>query len=191
MEIIDKIKKLWDERGYEIILGLCIAFILIFSLYRKITGGRGTWSTKYQSPYQFDKKNVPDQQPNRYQPPRESKGETECRRVLEYLFKRPFGKERPDFLRNPVTNGSFNLELDCYNRDLQIAVEYNGEQHYKYIPFFHRNKDSFTNQKYRDELKRRMCRDNGVVLIEVPYTIKLEGIKEYLEKELRKVGYQF
>lgn len=191
MEIIEKFKKLWDERGFEIILGLCVAFILIFALYRKITGGRGTWSTEYQSPYQFDKKNVPDQQPSRYKPPRESKGETECRRILEYLFKRPFGKERPDFLRNPVTGGNQNLELDCYNRELRLAVEYNGRQHYEYIPFFHRNKDAFTNQKYRDELKSRMCRDNGVTLIFVPYTIKLEGIKEYLEKELRKAGYQF
>ena len=74
-------------------------------------------------------------------PPQESKGEKECRKVLENLFNKPFSKSRPDFLRNPVTGGNFNLELDCYNQELSLAVEYNGIQHYKYVPYFHRNND--------------------------------------------------
>ena len=45
------------------------------------------------------------------------------------------------------------------------------------------------NQKYRDELKRRMCNDNMITLIEVPYTVKNENIKSYLIEELYKKGY--
>ena len=72
--------------------------------------------------------------------------------------------------------------MDCYNSDIGLAVEYNGEQHYKYIPFFHQNKEAFKNQLYRDELKRRMCKDAGVTLIEVPYTIPVDEIESYLKK---------
>ena len=111
---------------------------------------------------------------------KDSRGEIECRRVLEKIFKRPFNKIRPNFLNNPVTDGNYNLELDCYNDDLKIAVEYSGRQHYEYTPYFHKNKEAFYNQKYRDELKKRMCKDNGIILIEVPYTVKIENIEQFL-----------
>ena len=118
---------------------------------------------------------------------KDSKGEIECRRFLETIFQVPFPKARPDFLRNPVT--SQNLELDCFNPTLRLGVEYNGQQHYNYTSFFHRNKDAATNQKYRDELKRRMCEENGITLIEVPYTIKLNDIGPFLSLKLRQLGY--
>ena len=53
----------------------------------------------------------------------------------------------------PVTGGNFNLELDCFNKELRIGLEYNGVQHYKYVPYFHKNKEAFLNQKYRDDMK--------------------------------------
>ena len=107
------------------------------------------------------------------------------------MFKKPFNKERPNFLRNPVTGGDFNLELDCFDAELKIAVEYNGIQHYKYIPFFHKNKEAFLNQKYRDDMKRRICKEKGILLIEVPHDIKLENIKDFIETELYRNGIQF
>ena len=128
--------------------------------------------------------------PTKRQPPKESKGETECRRVLQYLFKRQFSKARPDFLRNPVTGGNFNLELDCFDSDMRLAVEYNGVQHYKYIPFFHKNKEAFQNQKYRDFMKEQMCKKAGVTLISVPYTVELGQIKGHLEGALKRSGIQ-
>ncbi len=184
--MFSKIKQIWEERGFEIILGLCIAFILIYALFRKITGGKGTWSKKQYYSIPTSRDNKP-----RRQPPIESKGEAECRRVLQYLFKRRFDKARPDFLRNPVTGGHFNLELDCFDPELKIAVEYNGVQHYKYVPYFHKNKEAFLNQKYRDQMKRQKCKENGILLIEVPNTMKLEDIKGFLEKELRRKGIHF
>lgn len=117
-------------------------------------------------------------------PPKESKGELECRRVLEKIFKKPFPKARPNILSNSVTGGN-NLELDCYNSELKIAAEYNGQQHYNFIPYFHKNKEAFLNQKYRDELKRRMCADNKIFLIEVPYTVKVEKIESFILEKLK------
>ena len=173
------------DYSFELIFGVCIALIILFSIYRKYKGEKGSWSTKYfydskTSSSLVDKN---DFKTNRVRT--DSKGEIECRRVLEKIFNKPFNKARPNFLNNPVTGGNFNLELDCYNEELKIAVEMNGQQHYKYVPFFHKNYEAFLNQKYRDDMKRRMCKDENIILIEVPYTVKLENIERFIKDELR------
>lgn len=179
----DKLKKLWEERGFEIVLGLCVAFLIIFGLWRKLTGKKGTWSSNYTYAQPMS------QAPAARAPPRESKGELECRNVLESLFGKSFAKARPGFLNNPVTGGHHNLELDCFNPDLRLACEYNGVQHYQYVPYFHRNKEAFRNQQYRDFMKATMCKENGVTLITVPHTVDVGLIRGYLMKELQKLGY--
>lgn len=112
-------------------------------------------------------------------------GEEECRRIMEELTGKSFQKHRPDFLKNPVTGQC--LELDLYNADLKLAVEYNGKQHYEYNEYMHQgSRDKFRNQQYRDYIKTQLCRENGVYLITVPYNVKRHDIKNYLMKEVRK-----
>jgi hypothetical protein len=107
-----------------------------------------------------------------------SAGETECRRVAEFLTGYKFPTARPDFLRNEITNT--NLEIDCFCAELAIGIEYNGRQHYEYIPHFHQSKDAFYNMKYRDQIKKQLCEKNGITLIIVPYTIKIEDIEAFI-----------
>ena len=116
-----------------------------------------------------------------------SKGENECRRCIELITKKQFMKIRHPKLKNPVT-GSF-LELDCYNDDLRLGIEYQGQQHYKYIPHFHKTKAEFQLQKYRDWIKKKLCEEEGIKLIEVPYDIKVKDIHEYLEDEYKKFRF--
>ena len=186
----DKLKNIFkiivkDKFLLWLLLGIIV--IGMFGIYHYSTNNTGSWSKYLIMPQtQYDN---PKNYKTQTKKSKDSSGEIECRKVLEEIFKVPFKKARPDFLNNPVTGGDFNLELDCYSPDLNLAVEYNGQQHYKFIPFFHKNKESFYNQKYRDELKRRMCKDNMITLIEVPYTVKVENIKKYLIQELFKKGF--
>lgn len=184
--MFSKLIDMWNNHGFEIILGLSVAFILIVGFYYFLKGKKGSFSKRVYIPTALRGKSTYNRSSSGKT---DSKGETECRKVLEYIFRKPFNKARPDFLRNPVTGGNFNLELDCYNESLRLAVEYNGAQHYKYIPYFHRNKEHFVNQKYRDDMKRRICREKGICLIEVPYTVKNKDIYSYLYKELKRNGY--
>ena len=114
------------------------------------------------------------------------KYERQCRRIFEHIFKKPFPTIRPDFLRR--ANGKC-LELDGYNPDLNLAFEYNGVQHYKFSPKFHRTKDDFTQQLKRDEDKRRMCKAHNVKVVEIPYNIKYEKLESYIRIQLKKLGY--
>ena len=182
MTLFSQISYYWNEYGFEILFCICLIFLLIGGIFQ--LGKKGTYSRYYFNPF-----DVPSEK-SRAPQKKDSTGETICRKYLEKRFKRSFQKARPNFLRNPVTGGDFNLELDCFNPELRLALEYNGAQHYKYIPYFHKNKEAFLNQKYRDEMKRTKCKENGIHLIEVPYTVKPYDLEEYVDKELIRFGFK-
>lgn len=108
----------------------------------------------------------------------ESKGEVECRRILHKLFRKPFPRCRPSFLVNPKSKR--RLELDCYNEELGIAVEYNGEHHYKWPAWPKITYEQFMDQLDRDQLKLDMCDNNGIYLVVVPYTVKQHMIGQFI-----------
>jgi len=120
------------------------------------------------------------------QRPKCSKGEKVCKEFVEEYFGKPFEKVRPHFLQNPVTKE--NLELDCYNQELKLAIEYNGRQHYEYTPFMHSTKETFYAQQYRDLIKQELCKKNGIDLITVPYKIPESAIPDYIKSEISKLG---
>jgi len=88
-----------------------------------------------------------------------------------------FSKARPSWLQN--TSGK-RMELDGYAPSLGLAFEYQGAQHYHYNPFFHENAEFFERRRACDERKRRLCRRQGIVLLEVPYHISRDGLQVYL-----------
>ena len=166
----NRIRRLWNKYGFELLLLGTIIFIVgYWFLYtRKLD--YGTYSTDYE--YRPGKKR------SHRGPPKCSKGEAECRRVLENYFKVPFPNQRPSYLINPMTNRA--LEIDCYNERLRLGCEYHGRQHFEYTPFMHKSREAFQNQKYRDKIKYERCKELGIRLIIVPYTIPIESIKRYI-----------
>ena len=194
------ITKWWNRNGWTFIFIGCI--IIIFFLWIFIAGKEKSSSetnlsdamNMIISPQLKNSINSTKQMFNDIQGPNEdmndfiyangtSKGDNECRRIMQELTGRKFYKIRPDFMKDPVT-GHF-LELDCYNDDLKLAVEYNGRQHEEYNSFMHQgSKDKFRNQQYRDYLKKELCKKNNVYLIVVPSKIKLRDLHSYLMTEL-------
>ena len=45
--MINKIKNILIDNGFEILLGICLAIIIIYGLYRKFKGLNGNWSKSY------------------------------------------------------------------------------------------------------------------------------------------------
>lgn len=105
------------------------------------------------------------------------KNEERCRFVIETLTGRSFPSARPSWLMNPLSRRC--LELDCYNEELKLAIEYNGIQHYRSVGF-NADKMKFRDQVYRDRLKALLCQKNGVRLIVVPHTIKGTDIVDFI-----------
>jgi hypothetical protein len=95
--------------------------------------------------------------------------EEECREIVEDLFWESFPKAKPEWLINPETGK--RMELDGYNERLKVAFEYDGEQHFRAIKSWG-DKESFEKLKKRDELKDKICQENGVILMRIPYFSK-------------------
>jgi hypothetical protein len=102
---------------------------------------------------------------------------------LNILFEKSFKTRRPKWLNH--------LELDCYNEELNLAVEYNGEQHYKYIPFYHKNNiNEYKEQIKKDKLKIKLYQEYNVNLIIIPYTVHNSDIHLYLTEKLIDLEFQ-
>lgn len=108
------------------------------------------------------------------------------RAIFEKIFNAHFPKVRPKWL---MGSSGYPLELDGYNEELKIAFEYHGEQHFKknYFTNLKKNSDlAFDKQQLDDSIKRNVCLDNGVTLIEIPYTIKASEYVNYIFESCNK-----
>lgn len=178
---------IWKMYGFGILFTISIVILIILFIINILTSTKGTW-TNYiplMKKLLLDKPIEPRVvKHEKLQLPKsksfESNGERECRRVLELIYNKPFPKQRPDFLKNNIISNN-NLELDCFNQEVGVGLEYNGRQHYEFTPKFHKTRDSFHNLKYRDDLKKRLCKRFNVLLITVPYTIPVLQIENYIK----------
>lgn len=200
--MFQKITDIWNKYGFTILIVSTLVFFLFYWFFFTRHNDDGTYNHTNKDALRFVNDPPPlkksgikgggggDQQQSfksGKQITNFSKGERICKETLESIFQKPFLKVRPPFLYNSVTHE--NLELDLFNSDINLAVEYSGRQHYEYIPFFHGNtRDKFQNQKYRDEKKLELCKKNNVPLIIVPYTVPHDKIPSFLKDELRKLG---
>jgi hypothetical protein len=108
-------------------------------------------------------------------------GEAKCKFILETIFNKPFIKTRKII--------DIGLELDMYNKELNLALEFNGIQHYiEDDKFFHKN-GGFEEQQERDNYKLKFCIDNNINLIIVPYTIKGDKLIDFIYNKLIELNY--
>lgn len=63
------------------------------------------------------------------------------------------------------------LSFDFYLPKYNTIIEYQGLQHYRYVPSF-QSKKVFEESQIRDDIKRKYCKDNNINLIEIPYNEK-------------------
>lgn len=76
------------------------------------------------------------------------------------------------------------LPFDFYLPDLNVCIEVNGAQHYKFVPHFYKDLHAFHRQKHHDWLKRKYCLKNGIKLIVLKYDDNLEEKLEFLKVTL-------
>ena len=111
-----------------------------------------------------------------------NKTEGLCREIFEEIFNEKFLKTKPKWL---IGVKGWGLELDGFCEKLNMAFEYNGEQHYNKIDFFDGGQRIETLQA-NDKIKKELCKKNNVKLIVVKFIKNptKELLKEKILKEL-------
>ena len=107
-----------------------------------------------------------------------SKGES---LVLDTLDKLgiPYESQKP----LDGTKQRFDAYIDF--NGYKVAIEYNGIQHYKEVPIF---SSTLEETQERDERKRAWCKEHGVELIELPYTLSKDEIVQILQELANKLN---
>lgn len=73
------------------------------------------------------------------------------------------------------------LSYDFYLPNHNVLIEFQGVQHYQPVDLFG-GEEGFKKQRIKDELKRRYAKENGLKLIEIPYTYNnYKKVKRLLE----------
>lgn len=111
---------------------------------------------------------------------KESKGELEIRRFM--LSKGLKIKSQHTF---EECKYKAKLKFDFYIEELNLCIEINGLQHYKFVPYFHRKIKSFELQQLKDSIKRKFCESKKINLLEfdsrIDYNLE-EVFKPYIER---------
>lgn len=79
--------------------------------------------------------------------------------------------------------GNGLLSYDFYLPDYNLLIEFQGEQHEKYIKGLHKTKKDFEKQQEHDRRKKQFTIDNNIKLLEIWYW-DFDRIKEILSQEL-------
>lgn len=125
--------------------------------------------------------------PRKIEDANRSTGEFNTLQALKQLFpNHSFQTIRPDWLINPETGARMEIDLCC--PELGLAVEYDGEQHSRWVPDFQRSYADFMAQRRRDSYKDEQVARYGYALIRVPYTLVQQAdIRDYLIRALEQV----
>ena len=98
-------------------------------------------------------------------------------KVKNFVF--PHWRNDIVFEEFPVVGS--RLTLDFYNATLRIAIEVQGQQHFKYVKHFHgKSKLKYLKQLKNDQDKFDFCEANDIRLIEICSEKEIENLKELI-----------
>ena len=83
-----------------------------------------------------------------------------------------------------ITDKGTKMRIDFFIENIDLCIEYDGKQHEEYIPFFHRDKKAFLDQKERDKVKEKLIKEHNLILIRINYKddISEKNIKKIIKK---------
>lgn len=110
----------------------------------------------------------------------ESKFETSIRDIFYKITGKKFEQAHPSWLKYKGKS----LELDGYNAELGLAFEVQGPQHTRYDKKYDSNYSDYYNRLLNDKAKSLLCKDHGVSLIIIDYSLPKVHLTNYIKSRI-------
>jgi hypothetical protein len=98
---------------------------------------------------------------------KQSKGHKKIVDLYKELFPNHRIEENVSLPNFEIGHKKTNVEFDVVNFAQHVIIEIDGEHHRKYVPYFHKNMNSFIEQRKRDKEKEDWAQKNGWTLIRI------------------------
>lgn len=108
------------------------------------------------------------------------------RKILRFLKK-----YRIEYIEEKIFRDCINPKTDCqlrfdfYLPKHNICIEYDGEQHFKYVAEFDKGDlQKLKERQNRDKFKNKYCEERGIVLVRIKYN-RINTINQVLKRVLK------
>lgn len=100
---------------------------------------------------------------------------------LKYDFFKHQYMIKSEYIKN-----YYLIDFCIQKQNKTFFIEYNGPHHYRPVGYNSENKETqnknFKRQIIRDANVRKFCKENNIILLEIPYTEKLDDIKNKIKR---------
>lgn len=105
-----------------------------------------------------------------------SYGQSKLRDLLREIY--------PTYILEEEFHLGNNLRLDLFIRDLGLAFEFHGRQHYEFVEFFHGTYENYLRSLQRDTDKQDKCLQLGICLIIFSFesSLEIDIVKEKIQQ---------
>ena len=107
-----------------------------------------------------------------------NKTENKVRAIFENLLGVEFPPTRFPWL---IGAKGGRMSLDGYNDQLKLAFEYDGEYHFR--PHYTNKDYKLETRQKNDELKNKLCKEQGIHIIRIDYTQKFQ-LEEVIQQKI-------
>lgn len=105
------------------------------------------------------------------------------RTTLEQMTNKKFPKTRPNWLKNDRGN---QMEFDGFCKELKVAFEYHGIQHFKLKSHFITEQEVLDQRIKDDKTKEKVAEKYGVKLLVLDYKMKPESFVSNILKQAKR-----
>ena len=106
-----------------------------------------------------------------------NKSENQCYEIIDKLGIIPdLKRQKTISVFDDQLGINRNLRIDFFSISQNLAIEYDGEPHTRFVKRFHENREGYLDQLRRDELKNKYCKENGIKLLRITYKEKKKNI---------------
>ena len=106
-----------------------------------------------------------------------NKEENQCYKIIKNLgFSSPIKRQHIIHIFDERLGRIRDLKVDFYLPEFNIIIEYDGEQHYKFVERYHKTEEGYKNQIRRDLLVTKFCEENNLKLLRITFKEKKENI---------------